>query len=264
MERSTIGDVVAPTAARMYDFLLGDAHNLAADRTLALRLENAVPEVRRVIQLNRTFLRRAVVFLVENGIRQFVDIGSSIPTTGNAGQIARNIEPESRVVRVDPHPITLSPHKSSPDSGPDSTTVRADFRAVDRLFASPALTRVLDPRRPIGLLMTDVLHYVPESQEPAAMLAGYRQLLPAGSYLVIAHLTADHCPDPAAAGVEVMRHSRDPLYPRTHAEIVHLFSGFELIDPGVVDIAGWYQERELEPAEKRASAACYAGVGRKS
>jgi hypothetical protein len=258
------GPVTVPTAARVHDFLLGDAHNLGADRRLAAALEAAVPDIRLVVRLTRTFLRRAVLSLVEQGIRQFLDIGSSLPTAGNVRQIAWQAAPDCRIVQVDRDPFALGADGFSPHSDERGAVLAADPRDVDAIFAAEETNRVFDLAQPIGLLLVDVLHFVPDSWEPDVILAGFRHLLPSGSHLVLAHLTGDLRPEATAAAVEVMRHSRDPLHPRDRGRVTRLFDGFELLAPGVVDVARWHPERELDPAERRAGTALYAGMGRKS
>ncbi|WP_158890613.1 SAM-dependent methyltransferase [Amycolatopsis anabasis] len=253
-ERAANGAVALPSAARMRDYLLGDGHNLEVDRHLADDLESVVPDIRRVCQLHRTFLRGAMLFLLRSGIRQFLDVGSSLPTVGNARQIALRADAGCRVVQVD---------RSAFQLGEGAVVIRAGVGDVEDVFTHPATERLLDPREPLGLLLDDVLHFIPDSGEPAAILIDYRRRLAPGSYLVLTHVTADHRPEQTDAWVKVMARSQNQLHPRTRAEVLRLLAGFDLEGPGVADLTEWITERRLDPVERSAATAVYGAIGRK-
>ncbi|MGH3754068.1 MAG: SAM-dependent methyltransferase [Pseudonocardiaceae bacterium] len=232
-------DVTVPNAARMYDCLLGGAHNFAADRELANKMEQAVPSVRDGCRVNRAFLRRAVRFMVGSGIRQFLDIGSGIPTVGNVHEIAQRAAPECRIVYVDKEPVAVA-HSDLLLQGNDrAAAIRADLRDVENILNHPKTTRLLDFDQPIGLLMVAVLHFIPDSGDPVGILARYRDRLAPGSYLAISHMTtSDNVPGLAEA-VQLFRSTPTPVYPRSRAEMLRFFAGFELVEPGLVGCGFW-------------------------
>src|SRR5437764_10948538 len=188
-------DTSVPSMARAYDYLLGGGHNFAVDRQVADTAERIMPGARQIARLNRAFLRRAVLYLMESGIRQFLDIGSGVPTVGNVHEIAQQIDPESRVVYVDKDPVAVA-HSELLLKGNDRATVcQADFREPEYIFDRPEVHAQLDLDRPIGLLTVMMLHFVPDSWDPAAILGRYRDALAPGSYLVLSQVTADQRPD---------------------------------------------------------------------
>lgn len=256
-------DQELPSSARIYDYLLGGGHNFAADRQVAERFASALPGARDIARLNRAFLRRAVLFMISSGVRQFLDIGSGIPTVGNVHEIAQKVDPECRVVYVDSEPVAIS-HSGLILAGNDrATAIQADLGDPDSILTNPRTTRLLDFTRPIGLLMVGVFHFVPESRDPSAVLAGYRDALPSGSYLALSHFTSDTRPAEMAAMVEVMKSSKDPVYPRSRERITELFDGFELLEPGVVSTPLWRPDSDVDLADSPERDQILAGVGRK-
>ncbi|MGH3794718.1 MAG: SAM-dependent methyltransferase [Pseudonocardiaceae bacterium] len=232
-------DISRPSAARMYDYLLGGGHNFDADRRLAARVSGAHPGCWNIARLNRAFLRRAVLELNQAGVRQFLDIGSGIPTVGNVHEIAQQADPEARVVYVDHDPVAVAHCRLILEDNPRADVVRADLRDPDSILASPTTRRLLDFDQPVGLLMVCVAHFVAPDDDPAGLLARFHELLAPGSYLALSHLTADSGIAEMAALVKVMQGSKEPIHPRSKAQITELFSGFELVEPGVVGIAEW-------------------------
>ncbi|TCO54842.1 SAM-dependent methyltransferase [Actinocrispum wychmicini] len=253
-------DTAKPSSARIYDYLLGGGHNFEADREIAERFDQALPGSRDIARLNRAFLRRAVVHLAEQGIRQFLDIGSGIPTVGNVHQIAQNTDPAARVVYVDRDPIAVSHSEMLLGNNDNATIVRGDLRDVEGIL--DRTRRMLDFQQPVGLLMVGVLHFVPPDEDPAALLARYRTALAPGSHLALSHFTADSRPAEMAAMVEVMKRSADPIHPRTRAEFVTFFDGFDLVDPGVVATADWRPAGPSDSTEGPERDQILAGVGR--
>lgn len=249
------------SAARVYDYLLGGAHNFAADRSIAEKFVAALPSARSVARLNRDFLRRAVLSLHEQGIWQFLDVGSGIPTVGNVHEIAQGQDPEARVVYVDYEPVAYA-HAQLMLTGNDrAMIVQADMLTPDLVMRQAA--RLLDFSRPVGLIMAGVFHFVPSDAGAVSVVARYRDALAPGSYLVLSHFTADFSPEEMAEVVEVMRRSADPIYPRTRAEILELFDGFELVQPGLVGTALWRPDRPERAGSEPGANQIYAGVGRK-
>lgn len=256
-------DEEVPSAARIYDFLLGGAHNFAADRLLGEKFLDALPSARDVARLNRAFLRRAVKMLLESGVRQFIDIGSGIPTVGNVHEIAGEFASDARVVYVDNEPVAVAHSDLLLQDSPNATILHADVTRPDSILRHPETERMLDFSKPIGLLMVGVLHFVPREADAPSLVRRYRDALPEGSYFALSHFTADIKPDEMAGVSEVMRQSADPIHPRSHAEIIELFDGFDLIEPGVVGTALWRPDNPKASVEQPGASQIYAGVGSK-
>ncbi|HEX6358138.1 SAM-dependent methyltransferase [Actinophytocola sp.] len=253
-------DITAPSAARVLDYLLGDANNFPADRRLAEELQRALPDITMLVQLGRTFMRRAVTHLVAAGVRQFLDLSVGTTAMGNVHEVAQGIDPTCRVVYAHIDPISVA-HTGRLIAGVERTAVlQADPRDPAKVLARAG--DLLDLTAPVGLLMVAILEVLPDSTNLVKMVAGYRDRVVPGSHLVICHLTGDRRPAEMATLVEVMSASPDLIYPRTREEVVRLFTGFELVPPGVAD-AGWRAERPLDPAEKLTATQLHVGVGRK-
>jgi SAM-dependent methyltransferase len=256
-------DIERPSVARMYDYYLGGSHNFAADRAAARAMVTAVPEAPLMAQANRAFLRRAVQFLAEAGIRQFLDIGSGIPTVGNVHEIAQRIEPESRVVYVDVDPVAVA-HSQEILSGNDrATVIQEDLRRPEAILRHPEVTRLLDFTQPVAVMVVAVLHFIPYADRPEEVLRTLRQALVPGSYLVMSQ-ACDEGRDETGERAEaerVYRRTDNQLWIRSRAELVGLFDGFTLVDPGVVWVPQWRPETP-EQAENAADAVFMGGVGR--
>jgi hypothetical protein len=253
-------DVTLPSAARVYDYLLGGAHNFAVDRALAEQVIQVLPTARQVARANRSFLRRAVRHLVGQGITQFLDLGSGSPTYGNVHEIAQEADPACRVLYVDYDEVAVAHSELLLADNPTVTILDADLTKPASVLDAPITREFLDFSRPIGLLMITVLIYVPDAQDPAGIVAAYRDALPAGSYFALSHLTADHEPEAMAGVVEAMKNSQDPLYFRTYDETLTMFAGFDLVDPGLVDAPTW---RPYAGQRDPAVEGLYVGVARK-
>jgi SAM-dependent methyltransferase len=256
-------DLAVPSSARIYDYLLGGGHNFAADREIAEKFEAALPGSRNIARLNRAFLRRAVLFLISAGIRQFLDIGSGIPTVGNVHEIAQKADRESRVVYVDVEPIAVAHSRLILEGNVRATAIQADLNEPDGILNHPDTVRLLNFAEPLGLLMVGVVHFVPEEKDPGKLLATYRDALAPGSYLAMSHFTADTRAAEMAAMVEVMKRTKDPIHPRTRERFTEFFDGFELLEPGVVSTALWRPESQAEIAHRPERDQILAGIGRK-
>jgi hypothetical protein len=256
-------DEEIPSAARLYDYLLGGAHNFATDRALAEKFLAALPGARDVARLNRAFLRRSVVFMAQQGIRQFLDIGSGIPTVGNVHEIAQAADPQARVVYVDYESVAVAHSQLLLEGNDNATVVQADLLEPEVILEHPETRRLLDFDEPVGLIMAGVFHFVPLDRDAPAIIARYRDALASGAYLALSHFTADISPEEMAGAIEVMRRSSDPIHTRTHAEITELFTGFDLVEPGIVGTALWRPDRPERAADEPGSSQIYAGVGRK-
>ncbi|WP_229400279.1 SAM-dependent methyltransferase [Micromonospora okii] len=256
-------DIERPSVARMYDYYLGGSHNFAADRTAARAMVDAVPEAPLMAQANRAFLRRAVHFLSEAGVRQFLDIGSGIPTVGNVHEIAQRIDPQARVVYVDVDPVAVA-HSREILSGNDrAAVIREDLRHPERILAHPELRGMLDLTQPVAVMIVAVLHFVHDDDRPAEILRTLREALAPGSYLVLSQASDEGRRDTGERdeAERVYRRTDSPLVIRSRAELTRLFDGFELVDPGVVWVPQWRPETP-ESAEDAEKAVFMGGVGR--
>lgn len=256
-------DMNVPHPARMHDYWLGGGRNFAADRELAEKILQIMPGVEDVARLNHCFLRRAALFLIDSGIRQFLDIGSGIPTVGNLHEIVQRAAPESRVVYVDPDPVAAAHTELILKHTERTAVLRADLRDVPGVLDHEVTRGLLDVTEPIGLI-APMMHFIPDSSDPAGMLAGYRDRLASGSFLVLAHGTADTEIPGLAEVIEAYQHTGHRLYPRSHAEVMRQCAGFDLVEPGLVGFAYWRPE---EPGDLSTNPAInsllYAAVGRK-
>ncbi|WP_285502631.1 SAM-dependent methyltransferase [Actinokineospora sp. NBRC 105648] len=252
-----------PSAARVYDYLLGGGHNFPGDRALAEELVRLLP-ARDMSRLNRAFLRRAVLHLLDAGITQFLDLGSGIPTVGNVHEIALAADPTARVVYVDYEPVAVAHSEMLLREVPNADVLRADMREPEKILRAPRVRELIDLSAPLGLLMVGVAQFIPDDDDPWALVARYRDALAPGSHLALSAFTWDNAPEGMAGAVEVFRHSQDPIFPRTHQEILRLFDGFELVEPGLVYTPLWRPERAEDVGDNAARSNLYAGVARKT
>lgn len=258
-------DTTVAHPARVYDYWLGGKDNFPADRELAELIIQAIPNMRTMAQANRAFMWRAVDFLVrEAGIRQFLDIGTGIPTSPNLHEVAQAIAPETRVVYVDNDPIVLSHARAlMPRSGVGETRfVLADLREPKAIIDNPAVRATLDFSEPIALTLVAVLMYFRDTDDPNpyTMVSTLLEPLPSGSYVAISHPTSDFNAEAMAGAVAAAEHSGVTLVPRSRAEVEAFFAGLELIDPGVAPVLSW---RPDEPTDDPTGAYYWAGVARK-
>ncbi|MFD6184157.1 SAM-dependent methyltransferase [Streptomyces goshikiensis] len=270
-------DISVPSVSRIYDYYLGGSHNFEVDRQAARRAMEFMPGLPKIMQANRAFMRRAVRYAVGQGVTQFLDIGSGIPTFGNVHEIARAASPEARVVYVDHDPVAVA-HSRAVLAGDDhADIVAADLRKPREILAAPEVGRLLDLGRPVALLLVAVLHFLEGADDPYAAVAGLRDALAPGSLLVLTHASYEGIPlteEVAAGTVGVYRDIRNPLVMRSGAEITRFFDGFELVEPGVVAMPNWRPDGaagsaaggpvDSEAAEDPYAFSGFGGVGRKA
>lgn len=228
-----------PSSYRIYDYLLGGSFNLAVDRAFARELLNRVPWARDVARANREFLIRAVRFAVASGIRQFLDLGSGIITASRVDQAAQALAADCRVAYVDVDPIAVAHAEVMTAADPRCTATLGDVRHVSRVLADPAVTSVLDFSQPVGLLMAKVLHLIPDEGDPAGIVAGYRDAVPAGSTLAISHATMDGVPDEVLKAAPMYRNSAEGMHDRPYPVVRSFFAGWDLVEPGLVFTPLW-------------------------
>ncbi|MFE3793700.1 SAM-dependent methyltransferase [Nocardia tengchongensis] len=258
-------DMNRPSPARMYDALLGGSHNFEVDRQAAEAGKALVPDLPRLALSNRAFLRRAVRFLVDQGVRQFLDIGSGIPTAGNVHEVAQAIDPECRVLYADIDPVAVAHARAILRGNDQAAAIEADLREPAALLAQARETGIIDFDQPVGILLIAVLHLMGDEYAPAEKVAALHAAAPAGSYVAISHLTSATRPDDAAKLVENSRDvSRIGLRFRTRDEITALFGAWQLIEPGVVELPLWRPESDRDQHETPGRSLGLAGVGRKA
>ncbi|GAA3629786.1 SAM-dependent methyltransferase [Streptomyces chitinivorans] len=256
-------DTSRPHPARMYDYYLGGSDNYEVDREAADRLMKMAPDVRVSARANRDFLGRAVRTVVEElGIRQIIDVGTGIPTSPNTHELARASAPDTRVVYVDNDPI-VSVHADAKLTGAGNAEfVLADARRPEAVTGHPAVRELIDFGRPVALLLVAVLHFVKDEEDPAGLVAALGGALPPGSCLVLTHGTSDfHEKEKVEEGTGVYRNATAQVSLRSHAEILSFFDGWDLTDPGLVQLPLWRPDGPVpEPGELR-RVALYGGVG---
>lgn len=254
-------DITVPSAARMYDYVLGGAHNFAVDRQLADKAAVVAPVTTELVLSNRAFLRRAVLALMDSGIRQFLDLGSGIPTVGNVHEIARQVDPSSRVVYVDYDDVAVA-HSQQVLAGDDlATVIEADMRDPEAVLGHSRTRGLLDFEQPIGLLMVTVMHYVTDDATAGDVIARYRDAVVPGSHLALTHITDDIRADEMAATAAIMSQSGDPVVNRSYDAIVGMFGDFELLEPGLVPTSQWRPDPANPPAADDPVPPIYAGIG---
>jgi hypothetical protein len=238
-----------PNPARVYDYLLGGKDNFPADREVADQVLAIAPVAREVVEDNRAFLRRVVEVLTgEAGIRQFIDLGSGLPTQGNVHEIARAAAPEARVVYVDNDPMVVT-HSRALLAGDNTVAIEGDLRHPDKVLEHPDVRELIDFSRPVALLLLAILHFLPDEEDPFGIVARYTDALPAGSHLAISHGTRDiperpdlspeEMADMGAKVEQLYQLTTGSLVTRTRAEVERFFDGLELLEPGVVEIQRW-------------------------
>jgi hypothetical protein len=254
-------------SARVYDYWLGGKDNFAADRALGDAMVAAIPTLPTMARANRSFLTRAVRHLTaEAGIRQFLDIGTGIPTAGNVHEVAQAVAPESRVLYVDNDPMVLTHARALMTSSPEGMTefIMADLREPEAILAHPVLAKTLDLGRPVALMMVAILMALRDSDDPRGTVSTLMDALPSGSYLTITHPTADFAPEAMEGAVTAATRAGITLVPRGQAEVEAFFTGLDLVEPGVVPILSWRPgDSDHYFADHPRSAYYYAAVGRK-
>jgi S-adenosyl methyltransferase len=257
-------DMSRPSVARVYDAHLGGSHNFRADREAARRVVEFMPELPDILRANRAFLRRAVLYLVDRGITQFLDLGSGIPTVGNVHEIARKANPDCRILYVDIDSVAVA-HSRAILRGLDyATAILGDLRRPREILNDAETRGMLDFTRPIAVLMVAVLHFVPDSDDPRGIIGQYLDAVVPGSYLAISHASLEGAtPSRAEEATQQYRRSvNDDFTMRTRAEITDLFTGVKLVDPGVVYLTEWHPERGADTSDATRMST-FAGVGRK-
>jgi hypothetical protein len=259
-------DVTIPNVARMYDYYLGGKDNYEADRAAAEQVIAAFPDVRMAVRENRAFLARAVRYLARDaGIRQFIDIGTGLPTQDSVHEIAGSAAPDARVVYADYDPVVVAHGQMILSGAPSSAFIEGDVRHPRDILENPELRSLIRFDEPVAVLLVAVLNFVADEEDPAGILARLRAAMAPGSYLVISHGTSEERPATVQKIVNVYQEATAQAVLRSRAEVLPLFAGFDLVDPGLVYASQWRPDvRPLGREADAGTAMTLAGVARLS
>ncbi|MFD6227496.1 SAM-dependent methyltransferase [Streptomyces sp. NPDC060232] len=265
-------DISVPSVSRIYDYYLGGSHNFEVDRQAARRAMEFMPGLPKIMQANRAFMRRAVRHAVAEGVTQFLDIGSGIPTFGNVHEVAQAASSGARVVYVDHDPVAVAHSHAVLLDDEHTGVVAADLRKPKEILAAPEVGRLLDFDRPVALLLVAVLHFIEDADRPCEAVAELRDALAPGSLLILTHASYEGIPlteEVASGTVGVYRNIRNPLVMRTGEQIARFFEGFDMVEPGLVSMPHWRPDRsedgeDGEAPEDPYAFSGYGGVGRKA
>ncbi|MFE7123097.1 SAM-dependent methyltransferase [Streptomyces sp. NPDC057617] len=259
-------DISVPSVSRIYDYYLGGSYNFEVDREAARKAMGFMPGLPKIMKANRAFMRRAVEFALAEGVSQFLDIGSGIPTFGNVHEVTQTAHPEARVLYVDHDPVAVAHSRAVLEGNGNAAVVSADLRKPGQILTSPEARQLLDPEQPVALLLVAVLHFLEDADDPYGAVAELRDALAPGSLLVLTHASYDRLPvsrEQAGGAVDVYRDIRSPLVMRSREETARFFDGFELVEPGLVAMPEWRPECPVAQEDPYAFAG-FAGVGRKA
>jgi O-methyltransferase involved in polyketide biosynthesis len=250
----------------MYDYYLGGSHNFAADRELAEEYMRVLPDMPHIARAQRHVLHRAVRHLAAAGVDQFLDLGSGIPTVCSVHEIARAANPQARTVYVDSDPVAVAHSATLLADVPHAAVIHADLRDPGAILGNPVLTGRFDLTRPVVVLMIAVLHFVPDTDDPTGITAAYRDATAPGSCLAITHATSDYQPELARRAEAVYTRASHQIVYRSRQHILDMMTGYELLEPGLVDLIRWRPDPDAAPDPLGGDVARYSGyvaVGRK-
>lgn len=262
-------DPSMPSPARIYDYMLRGEHYLDVDVHAAEQIISAVPEIRDCAWSNRGFHQRAAKWIAERGVRQFIDIGSGLPTVGNTHEVVRQVIPDARVVYIDNDPMVEMQSRSLLDSTGTTAMIRGDLREPDAILGNPELCRLIDFSEPAGLLMTAVLMFVSDRSGPWSLVTRYVNALAPGSYLSLSHLTDDRKPPHTVERFRaVFDKATEHMHFRSRADIARFFDGLELVPPyegadPVLTFTGVWGAEDPVVADTDGSRWLYCGVARR-
>jgi SAM-dependent methyltransferase len=255
-------DLSRPSAARVYDYFLGGAHNFEIDRQLAEQIASMTPNLAATMRSGRAFLRRAVRVLLDAGIDQFLDIGSGIPTVGNVHEVAQAANPKARVVYVDIDPVAVA-HSRELLAGNDLTgVIHADLRDPERVLAEARALGLIDFSRPVGILLAGVVHFIPGADRPADILAALRAAAAPGSFLVISHSTFEDQPQEMLDAQRLSTRTATEITLRSRAEITGFLGDWTILQPGVVHMPRWRPDSPSDVDDHPERFGAFGGVAR--
>ena len=248
-------DAKVPSPARVYDYLLGGKDNYEIDRVVGDRLLSVAPDTRLVARANRAFLRRVVEYVSGQGVRQFIDLGTGIPTSPNVHEIARKTNPDAKVVYVDNDPLVKVHNDALLATDPGVITLEADIRDPGNVLGSPEVQELIDFTQPVAVLMITVLHFVGDEHDPKGLIRTYHDRMAPGSFLAISHTSS--LSDPEAIKQLAMATAGTPAQStfRSPEEIAEMFAGFEILEPGVTRIQEWRPDMDYPDTKLNVQAA---------
>jgi hypothetical protein len=232
-------DPTKPNIARVYDYWVGGHHNLVADRELGEAMATLDPWIPAACKANRAFLGRAVRFLAAQGIRQFLDIGSGIPTAGNVHEVAQSAAQDSRVVYIDRDPVAVAMGRKLLAGNDRAAVLQADIRDLDAILADPEVGRLIDFSEPVAIMLVAILHFVLDAGEPYRIVQRLRDVAVPGSYLVLSHVTSQDNEVLAAAAERIYNSRAADGQARSREQIAGFFGDWELAEPGLVYAPQW-------------------------
>lgn len=261
-------EITKPSPARIYDYMLRGSNNFEVDVNAATRLLSVVPEIRDTAWSNRGFHQRAASWIAKTGIRQFLDIGSGLPTVGNTHEVVGKFHSDARVVYVDNDPMVELHSRAILDTGGTVSVLHADLREPESILEHPALRELLDPAEPTGLLMTGVMMFVSDASDPWGLVSRYVNAMGPGSYLSLSHLTDDAKPPAAVESFRgVFDTATEHLYFRSRAQIARFFDGLEIVPPyegaaPTLTYSGLWGAEDVALADSDGSRWLYCAVAR--
>jgi hypothetical protein len=262
-------DPARPAPARIYDYLLSGKNNFQSDRDAAKRIMALVPEIKDCAWANRSFHQRAARWIADRGVRQFIDIGSGLPTVGNTHDVVRSVDTSCRVAYVDNDPMVRAQSAQLLAGTPGVRVILGDLRDPDQVLADPELRELIDFTEPVGLLMTAVVHFVADESDPWGLIRRYLAALAPGSYLALSHLTSDHKPPRAVHEFRrVFNRATEQVHFRSRPEVERLFEGLDMVSahdpeaPGRLCYVGDWEAEDPEMADSDGSRWLYCGVAR--
>lgn len=242
-------DPSVPNVARIYDYLLNGKDNYAIDREAAEKLITLMPDAVFAARQNRQFLQRVVNFLTgEAGIRQFIDIGTGLPTRGNVHEIVQHVAPDARVVYVDYDSVVVSHARALLAKQPTVVAIQGDLRKPIKILGHPGLRSIINFDEPVAVLLFAILHFIGEEESPHSLVDALKNAMLSGSYLALSHITDDHVSAEVSRQAQCLyEDATATAVPRTHAQVRRFFDGLDLIPPGVVDVSAWHPESLRPP-----------------
>ncbi|MFE9690509.1 SAM-dependent methyltransferase [Micromonospora sp. NPDC005806] len=255
-------DLTRPSAARVYDYFLGGAHNFEIDRQLAEQIAAMTPNLPATMRAGREFLRRAVRVLLEAGIDQFLDIGSGIPTVGNVHEVAQAANPEARIVYVDIDPVAVAHSRELLAGNDRATAIHGDLREPKLILDQARAGGLVDFDRPLGILLAGVVHFIPDADRPADILATLRSVAAPGSYLVISHSTFEDQPQEMLDAQRLSARTATEITLRSLAEITGYFGDWTILEPGVVHMPLWRPDSPSDVDDHPERFGAFGGVAR--
>ncbi|GLW65321.1 SAM-dependent methyltransferase [Actinomadura rubrobrunea] len=256
-------DITKPSIARAYDVVLNGKDNFEADRAFVREIVKVVPEIYDVAKYNREILGRGVRFLAEQGIRQFLDLGSGLPTVENTHQVAQRVAPDANVVYVDNDPIVLAHGRALLAENERTAVVTADLRDPKAVMSDPEVTRLIDFGRPTAIMLVGILHHLHDDEDPQGIVEAYMSAVPSGSYLFVTHFCASSqaARDAEKQYLAILGTGRF----RTVEEITAYFDGLDLLEPGVVPLPLWRPDGPVPPEGELTvgQRLMYGGIARK-